>query len=350
MLADLVQPFLPILPQVYSPDFKCARKCLIRCHVFQLFQPALLDARHPCRGTLMELSIMPIITSRMIMQLLAGANLIDVDSSLMEDCALLSGAQQIFTLIIVLSQATVYMLAGLYGEPSNLEAGACLLLIIKLIVAALIVIIVDELLQKGTAWDRASICSSRPTSRSALTGNVFIVSQMLAIRFPRSLLVKILGVCEVSSIFSFPKDVGILADVLSPFSGYFLHFVPFDLQHLEDCPQLSATGGIAYYMSRPHTIKEPVLDPIHTTIYIAFMLSACALFSKTLIEISGSGPRDVAKQLKDGQVSFAYLCTRDGTLTNGRCMTQSSRQDVLTSAKLTSASLSRHSVDPYRPT
>ncbi|PPQ91588.1 hypothetical protein CVT25_012629 [Psilocybe cyanescens] len=117
---------------------------------------------------------------------------------------------------------------------------------------------------------------------------MFIVSQILVTRFPRNLLVKIL-------------DVGILAN------------------HLKDCPQLSAAGGITYYMSQPHTIKDPVLDPIHTAIYIVFMLNACALLNETSIEISESGPRDVAKQLKDGQVNFVYLCTMDGTLTNGVC-------------------------------
>ena len=48
-----------------------------------------------------------------------------------------------------------------------------------------------------------------------------------------------------------------------------------------------------------------ILDPIHTVIYIAFTLSACALFSKTWIEVSGSGPRDIAKQLKDQQMVMA---------------------------------------------
>jgi len=42
----------------------------------------------------MELGISPIVTSGMIMQLLAGANLIDVDFSLKEDRALFSGAQK----------------------------------------------------------------------------------------------------------------------------------------------------------------------------------------------------------------------------------------------------------------
>lgn len=46
------------------------------------------------RGTLMELGISPIITSGMIMQLLAGANLIDVDFNLKEDRALFGGAQK----------------------------------------------------------------------------------------------------------------------------------------------------------------------------------------------------------------------------------------------------------------
>jgi protein transport protein SEC61 subunit alpha len=46
------------------------------------------------RGTLMELGISPIVTSGMIMQLLAGANLIDVDFFLKEDRGLFSGAQK----------------------------------------------------------------------------------------------------------------------------------------------------------------------------------------------------------------------------------------------------------------
>jgi protein transport protein SEC61 subunit alpha len=58
-------------------------------------------------------------------------------------------------------------------------------------------------------------------------------------------------------------------------------------------------------MSPPHTIKEAFLDPIHTFLYITFVVSACALFSKTWIEVSGSGPREIAKQLKDQQMVMA---------------------------------------------
>lgn len=71
---------------------------------------------------------------------------------------------------------------------------------------------------------------------------------------------------------------------------------------MEGSPQLRAVGRIAYYMSPPQTL---ILDPIHTAVYITFMLRACALFSKTWIEVSGSGPRDVATQLENQQMVMA---------------------------------------------
>ncbi|PPQ86063.1 hypothetical protein CVT25_002244 [Psilocybe cyanescens] len=73
-------------------------------------------------GTLMELGITPIITSGMNMRLWA-----------------------VFALITALGQATVYVLAELYGQPSDLGAGMCPLFII----AALILALLNELLQKG---------------------------------------------------------------------------------------------------------------------------------------------------------------------------------------------------------
>lgn len=72
-----------------------------------------------------------------------------------------------------------------------------------------------------------------------------------------------------------------------------------------DSPQLFAVSGIAYYMSPPHTIREAIVDPIHTLLYVTFVVTVCAVFSKTWIEVSGSGPRDVAKQLKDQQMVMA---------------------------------------------
>lgn len=67
-------------------------------------------------------------------------------------------------------------------------------------------------------------------------------------------------------------------------------------------------GGLVYYISPPHSLTEAIQNPIHTVFYIAFMLSACALFSKTWIEVSGSSASDVAKQLRQQQM-FLQVCT-----------------------------------------
>jgi protein transport protein SEC61 subunit alpha len=67
--------------------------------------------------------------------------------------------------------------------------------------------------------------------------------------------------------------------------------------------QLAATSGFgAYYISPPRILHPALIDPIHTVLYILSMTFVCAIFSKTWIEVSGSGPRDIAKQLKGQQL------------------------------------------------
>lgn len=40
-------------------------------------------------------------------------------------------------------------------------------------------------------------------------------------------------------------------------------------------------------------------DPMHACLYVFFMLGSCAFFSMTWIDVSGSSPKDVSKQLKE---------------------------------------------------
>lgn len=58
-------------------------------------------------------------------------------------------------------------------------------------------------------------------------------------------------------------------------------------------------------------------------VYVTFIVSLCALFSKTWIEVSGSGPRDVAKQLKDQQMVMATVrvqCIRSSSASSRRLL------------------------------
>lgn len=51
-------------------------------------------------GSLMELGISPVITSGLVMQLLAGSRLIEVNQNIKQDRALFQGAQKLFGIIM----------------------------------------------------------------------------------------------------------------------------------------------------------------------------------------------------------------------------------------------------------
>ena len=76
----------------------------------------------------MELGIGTIVTSGLIMQLLAGIKIIEVGDT-PKDRALFNGAQKVFGKILTIGQAMLYVRSGMYDAPSDLGAGVCLLTI-----------------------------------------------------------------------------------------------------------------------------------------------------------------------------------------------------------------------------
>ncbi|KAI8845925.1 translocon subunit [Chytriomyces hyalinus] len=169
-LLHVLKPFVAYMPEIVSPDRKIAFRekvmwtaitlfIFLVCSQIPLYGIMSSDTSDPMywmriilasnRGTLMELGITPIITSGMIMQLLAGAKLIEVDYSLKEDRALFSGAQKLFAMVIAVGQATVSVWSGVYGDPKEIGAGISFILVVQLCFAALLTMLLDELLQKG---------------------------------------------------------------------------------------------------------------------------------------------------------------------------------------------------------
>jgi protein transport protein SEC61 subunit alpha len=112
----------------------------------------------------MELGISPIVTSGLVMQLLAGVRLLEVDQSNEEEKELFAGAQKcmfffprmfssnflVFGMLITVGQGIVYVYSGMYGDFNDLGWGNAFLLVAQLFFAGILVIVWDELLQKGT--------------------------------------------------------------------------------------------------------------------------------------------------------------------------------------------------------
>jgi len=98
------------------------------------------------QGTLMELGIGPIVTAGLILQMLAGSKLIEVDFSNPEDRSLFTGASKVLSMILTAFQASAYIISGLFG---NLNFGQSLIIFVQLLSAGLILMLLDEMVQKG---------------------------------------------------------------------------------------------------------------------------------------------------------------------------------------------------------
>lgn len=392
---NLIKPVMCILPEVQSPDRKIPFKekmlwtlvslfvFLICCQI-PLYGIMTSKSADPFywmrvilasnRGTLMELGISPIVTSGMVMQLLAGSKIIDVDQSLKEDRALFQGAQKLFGLLITIGEAVAYVISGMYGEVSELGAGNAILIIVQLFFAGVVVIILDELLQKGyglgagiSLFIATNICETivwkafSPTTINSGKGTEFegALISLFHVLFTKS--DKISALKEAFYRSNAPNVTNLLATVLVfliviYFQGFRVDLAvkyqkvrgqqgsyPIKLFYTSNIPIILQTalvsnlyffsqllyrrfktnmlvnllgqwqeldvgghsipvGGIAYYISPPHSFSDIIDDPVHSLVYIAFVLVSCALFSKTWIEVSGSSARDVARQLRDQQM------------------------------------------------
>ncbi|KAF4658421.1 Protein transport protein Sec61 subunit alpha [Perkinsus olseni] len=396
---DLVRPAMFLMPEVASPDRRIPFKekilwtamalfiYLVCCQI-PLYGIATNKNADPFywmrvilasnRGTLMELGISPIITSGMIMQLLAGSKIIEVDQSLKEDRALFNGAQKLLGILIILGEAAAYVMSGMYGDVTEIGAGNALLIIIQLFFAGVIVLLLDELLQKGyglgsgiSLFIATNLCENviwkafSPTTLNTGKGTEFegAIIALFHLMFTRN--DKLLALKEAFYRSTAPNLTNLLATaivffVVIYFQGFQANLpvkyqkvrgqtgsYPIKLFYTSNIPIILQTalvsnlyffsqilyrrfknnmivnllgqwqdvdmagtqsipvGGIAYYISPPNSFTDAISDPIHVVVYVTFVLTSCALFAKTWIEVSGSSPKDVAKQLRDQEMIFS---------------------------------------------
>jgi len=61
-------------------------------------------------------------------------------------------------------------------------------------------------------------------------------------------------------------------------------------------------GGLVYYMTAPQSVSQTVSDPIHSAIYLLYLVTMAVLFARLWVEIGGLNPKAVAKNLMDADV------------------------------------------------
>jgi preprotein translocase SecY subunit len=107
------------------------------------------------RGTLVELGIGPIVTAGLILQVLSGSKMINVDFSNPDDRALFTGASKVLSVFMTLFEGLAFILGGAYNvtnsagiaTPPSIQNSFFILL--QLIIAGVVIILLDEMLQKN---------------------------------------------------------------------------------------------------------------------------------------------------------------------------------------------------------
>mmetsp|Transcript_42974 Transcript_42974/g.71656 ORF Transcript_42974/g.71656 Transcript_42974/m.71656 type:complete len:471 (+) Transcript_42974:235-1647(+) len=393
----LVRPFLSVLPEVVTADRKVpfrekilytavALFIFLVCSQLPLYGIRSSSGSDPFywarvimasnRGTCMELGISPIVTSGLVMQLLAGSKIIEVDNAVKEDRALLNGAQKLLGVLITIGEAVAYVVSGMYGDVRDLGAGNAILIIVQLFFAGIIVICLDELLQKGyglgsgiSLFIATNICENiiwkafSPTTINTGRGAEFEGAIIALFHLLITRTDKVRALKEAFYRQNLPNVTNLLATVLVfliviyfqgfrvdlpvrskrargqqgsyPIKLFYTSNMPIILQsalvsnlyfisqllfkrygnnilvqllgrwqeaEYSSSGQLIPVGGLVYYLSPPSSLSDVAANPLHAVFYLTFMLTACALFSKTWIEVSGSSAKDVAKQLKEQQM------------------------------------------------
>jgi len=394
---NLVKPFMPIIPEVETPLRKIPFKekvlwtaitlfiYLVCCEI-PLYGIRSAESGDPFywvrvmmasnRGSLMELGISPIVTSGLVMQLLAGSKIIEVDQSNPEDRNLFGGAQKLLGMIITIGQACAYVFSGMYGDPKDLGLGNSFLIILQLFFAGILVLVLDELLQKGyglgsgiSLFIATNICESiiwkafSPTTINTGRGTEFEGAVIALFHLLITKTDKVRALKEAFYRQNLPNITNLLATALVfvvviyfqgfrvdlpvknnrqrgavgtyPIKLFYTSNMPIMLQSAlvsnlyffsqllyrrfpenflvnligqwRETGQMGMSvpmGGIAYYISPPGSFSDIFVDPLRTLFYTAFVLTSCALFSKTWPEVSGSSPKEVAKQLRDQQMTI----------------------------------------------
>lgn len=104
-------------------------------------------------GSIISLGIGPIVVASIILQLLQGSGIIDIDTNSPEGKARFQAIQRVVTIIFILFEAIIYVFMGGLAPPPELAGTSMyvylqLFLILQLFIGGFLIVLLDEVVQK----------------------------------------------------------------------------------------------------------------------------------------------------------------------------------------------------------
>lgn len=308
-------------------------------------------------GTLMQLGISPVVTSGIIMQLLVGANLINLDLHQRRDKALFTGTQKILALVVGTFQASAFVFSGaLTRGPASL--GLILFLIFQLVIGVSVVLFLDELVSKygfgsgislfiaggvsmtvfwqafspltvpqGTSFigaipnffsaimsgDPALISTAffRPGGAKGMFGVIATIVIFLIVIYAVNIRVEIplsysrfkgmRGKYPIKFLYASVIPV-ILSTVV--FTNVSILARVTNIEFLGRFEGGNVVGGLYYYLSSPAGLELTLQNPLRAVIYMCVLILFCMAFAWLWVQMTNMAPSDVADQLKRSGMSI----------------------------------------------
>lgn len=360
MLKEALLPIFSFLPQVKSPTYRVPFKeklkwtGVILILYFVLCQIPLfglsdisVDQFAQLRavmagsfGSILTLGIGPIVSASIILQLLVGGKIIDLDLSQAEDKALFQGTQKLLAIIFTLFEGGVLVITG------SLQAASpelVWIMILQITIGGILIIFLDEVISKWGFGSGVGLFIAAGVSAQIVTGAFNPLSTPVSPDVPSGAIPKFIYLLTTSQ-----PDFTVLIPIISLIVVFFvvvyaeslrveipLSFggvkgargkYPLKFIYASNMPVIltsalllnvqlfaavfqkigfpilgtiengQAVSGLAYYLTVPN-LSTVMTNPLGVIFYAVVFITACMIFAWLWVELSNIGPKAVAKQL-----------------------------------------------------
>ena len=275
-------------------------------------------------GSILTLGIGPIVTASIVLQLLVGSKLLDLDLSSPEDKSQYQATQKILSIVFTMFEAGVLVLTGSLVPIDNSYLGV---LFLQLVIGAILIIYLDEVISKwgfGSGiglFIAAGVCeailvgtfSFIPGSDGIYGGAIPAFIQSFWSSSIESMRVEIpishgsvrghgrirgsVGKYPLKFVYASNMPVILTSALLVNVSLLASVFQKIGYPIFGEIVNGKAVSGIALYLSTPNDVSLLVTDPVRVIIYAIFFLLCAILFSYLWVEISGLNAKKISEQL-----------------------------------------------------
>ena len=299
-------------------------------------------------GTLMTLGIGPIVTAGIVLEVLVGGGLIEMDLTKPRDREIFMGAQRTLSILFAILEAAAYAFGCRFWRVPGATLGTCpvglgvkLLVILQLTIATLILMWFDELVRngwgigsalsmfivanvvKGMFWQLAGTVKYRGQYYGWLT-QVIMHHDPAILRLGLPDMVGFFATIAIIMLLAYFQLMRVYIPVTSPRYGSIKTRIPLNFIYVTNIPILFVaitvsdlqilanvmasiagpnsfwTKAVAYmyaYMRPPRGVLESIHYPLHFLTFTISWLALGLLFGFIWVEVAGLSPRQQAENI-----------------------------------------------------